>query len=119
MNQRDDLGTKTPGDWLAVVRQGEAWGFPSCYGQDTAKCSSTPSPVAELDEHAAVSGVAIVTGQLGSTLGTGAAVAESGDGQGAVGAAHRIRTNGGHRVPQRLREPGARHARQHWRTVRG
>ncbi len=76
MNQRDDLGTKTPGDWLAVVRQGESWGFPSCYGQDTAKCSSTPSPVAELDEHAAVSGVAIVTGQLGSTLGTGAAVAE-------------------------------------------
>ena len=35
-----------------------------------------PSPVAELDEHAAVSGVAIVTGQLGSSLGTGAAVAE-------------------------------------------
>ena len=69
MNQRDDLGSKTPGDWLALVRQGESWGFPSCYGQDTAKCASTPSPLAELDEHAAVSGVAIVTGQLGSTLG--------------------------------------------------
>ena len=76
MNQRDDLGSKTPGDWLAVVQAGESWGFPSCYGQDTAKCSAVPSPVAELDRHAAVSGVAIVTGQLGSSLGTGAAVAE-------------------------------------------
>ncbi len=76
MNQRDDLGAETPGDWLAVVRAGESWGFPSYYGQDTAKYADMPSPVAELDEHAAVSGVAIVTGQLGSTLGTGAAVAE-------------------------------------------
>jgi glucose/arabinose dehydrogenase len=76
MNQRDDLGAKTPGDWLAIVHAGESWGFPSYYGQDTAKYADMPSPVAELDEHAAVSGVAIVTGQLGSTLGTGAAVAE-------------------------------------------
>ena len=76
MNQRDDLGKKTPGDWLAVVKAGESWGFPSCYGQDTAQCSSVPDPVAALDRHAAVSGVAIVTGELGSTVGTGAAVAE-------------------------------------------
>jgi len=75
-NQRDDLGSKTPGDWLAVVQAGQSWGFPSCYGQDTAKCASVPDPVAELDEHAAVSGLAIVTGQLGTKLGTGAAVAE-------------------------------------------
>ncbi len=76
MNQRDDLGKKTPGDWLAVVKSGESWGFPSCYGQDSAKCSSVPDPVAALAEHAAVSGVAIVTGQLGTSVGTGAVVAE-------------------------------------------
>jgi glucose/arabinose dehydrogenase len=76
MNQRDDLGRKTPGDWLSLVQQGQSWGFPSCYGQDTAKCASTPRPVAVLDRHAAVSGVAMATGQLGSSVGTGAIVAE-------------------------------------------
>jgi glucose/arabinose dehydrogenase len=76
MNQRDDLGTKTPGDWLALVEQGQSWGFPSCYGQATAKCTAFPQPVAVLDKHAAVSGVAIVTGQLGARVGTGAVVAE-------------------------------------------
>jgi glucose/arabinose dehydrogenase len=76
MNQRDDLGAKTPGDWLAVVEEGQSWGFPSCYGQHSAKCASVPSPVAELHEHAAVSGVALLTGQLGASVGTGAVVAE-------------------------------------------
>ena len=76
MNQRDDLGKRTPGDWLSVVRAGESWGFPSYYGQVATKYSSMPRPVATLDEHAAVSGVAIITGQLGSSVGTGAAVAE-------------------------------------------
>jgi glucose/arabinose dehydrogenase len=76
MNQRDDLGAKTPGDWLAVVRQGESWGFPSYHGQDGTKYADMPSPVASLDPHAAVSGVAVVTGQLGSSVGTGAVVAE-------------------------------------------
>jgi glucose/arabinose dehydrogenase len=76
MNQRDDLGAKTPGDWLAVVRDGESWGFPAYYGQSSAKYSTMPRPVAELDRHAAVSGVTIVTGQLGSSVGTGAVVAE-------------------------------------------
>ena len=76
MNQRDDLGKKTPGDWLAVVRAGESWGFPAYYGQSGEQWSSMPNPVAELDEHAAVSGVAIVTGQLGTSVGTGAVVAE-------------------------------------------
>jgi glucose/arabinose dehydrogenase len=28
MNQRDDLGDATPGDWLAVVREGQDWGLP-------------------------------------------------------------------------------------------
>src|SRR5215203_5650764 len=76
MNQRDDLGAKTPGDWLAVVRHGESWGSPSYYGQRGAKYADLPTPVAALDQHAAVSGVAIVTGQLGSSVGTAAVVAE-------------------------------------------
>lgn len=33
LNQRDDLGTKTPGDWIAIVESGQDWGFPTCYGQ--------------------------------------------------------------------------------------
>ena len=76
MNQRDDLGSKTPGDWLAVVADGSAWGFPACYGQGGAACAGVPSALAVLDKHAAVSGVAITTGQLGSTVATSALVAE-------------------------------------------
>ena len=76
MNQRDDLGAATPGDWLAVVQKGESWGFPGRYGQGGSVCSGVPAPVATLDKHAAVSGVAIVQGQLGSTVGTSAIVAE-------------------------------------------
>jgi hypothetical protein len=60
MNQRDDLGDKTPGDWLAVVRNGQDWGFPQCYGQGAATCRGVPSPVAVLDKHAAAGGVVIV-----------------------------------------------------------
>ena len=76
VNQRDDLGSKTPGDWLALIRNGQSWGFPACYGQGGAKCLGVPTPTAVLGKHAAVSGVAIVTGQLGASLGTGAVVAE-------------------------------------------
>jgi glucose/arabinose dehydrogenase len=81
MNQRNDLGTGTPGDWLALVEPGQAWGFPACYGQGGALCSGVPSPLAVLDKHAAVSGIAIVTGQLGATVGTSALVAEWTDGK--------------------------------------
>jgi glucose/arabinose dehydrogenase len=76
MNQRDDLGSATPGDWLAVVERGQAWGFPDCYGQGGAACTGVPAPAATLDAHAAVGGVAIVRGQLGTTVGTSAIVAE-------------------------------------------
>ncbi len=76
MNQRDDLGAKTPGDWLALVREGEDWRFPGCYGQGGAVCAGVPQPTAVLDRHAAVGGVTIVTGQLGSSVGTSALVAE-------------------------------------------
>jgi glucose/arabinose dehydrogenase len=76
MNQRDDLGDATPGDLLAVVHEGQDWGFPGCYGQGGAACDGVPAPVAQLDRHAAVSGVAIVTGELGQAIGTSALVAE-------------------------------------------
>jgi glucose/arabinose dehydrogenase len=76
MNQRDDLGDGTPGDWLSIVRPGQSWGFPDCYGQGGAACEGKPGPVAVLDKHAAVSGLAIATGQLGSSTGTAALVAE-------------------------------------------
>ena len=62
MNQRDDLGDATPGDWLGLVASGQDWGFPDCYGQGGAACAGVPSPVATLDAHAALSGVAIVGG---------------------------------------------------------
>lgn len=76
MNQRDDLADATPGDWLAIVRSGQSWGFPDCYGQVAAACANVPKPVAVLDTHAAASGVAIVTGELGPTVGSAALVAE-------------------------------------------
>jgi glucose/arabinose dehydrogenase len=76
MNQRDDLGSRTPGDWLSIVADGQSWKFPNCYGQGGAACTGVPQPVAALDKHAAAASVAIVTGQLGSGIGTGALVAE-------------------------------------------
>ncbi len=76
MNQRDDLGARTPGDWLAVVREGEDWRFPGCYGQGGAVCAGVPQPTAVLDPHAAVGGVVIVTGQLGAGIATAAIVPE-------------------------------------------
>jgi glucose/arabinose dehydrogenase len=76
MNQRDDLGARTPGDWLALVKEGQDWGFPDCYGQGGSACAGVPAPIARLDKHAAVGGLAIVTGQLGPAVGTSAAVAE-------------------------------------------
>ena len=76
MNQRDDLSDATPGDWLAIVRSGQSWGFPDCYGQVAPSCANAPEPMAVLDTHAAASGVAIVTGELGPAVGTAALVAE-------------------------------------------
>jgi len=76
MNQQDDLGTRTPGDWLALVREGQDWRFPGCYGQGGSSCAGVPTPTAVLDKHAAVGGVAIATGQLGASVGTAAIVPE-------------------------------------------
>ena len=76
MNQRDDLGARTPGDWLALVRHGDDWRFPGCYGQGGADCKNVPSPVGVLDTHAAAGGIAILTGQLGGRYRSSALVAE-------------------------------------------
>ena len=76
MNQQDDLGKRTPGDWLTLVREGQDWRFPGCYGQGGSSCAGVPTPTAVLDEHAAVGGVAITTGQLGARVGTAAIVPE-------------------------------------------
>jgi len=76
MNPRDDLGARTPGDWLAVVREGQDWGFPGCYGQGGAACAGVPAPLAVLDPHAGAGGLAVVRGQLGPATGTAAIVAE-------------------------------------------
>jgi glucose/arabinose dehydrogenase len=76
MNQQDNLGALTPGDTLGFVREGQQWGFPECHGQGGPACAGVPKPLAVLDKHAAVGGVAIVTGQLGPSIGTSALVAE-------------------------------------------
>src|SRR2546423_14676442 len=62
MNQRDDLGSRTPGDWLGLVRPGQDWGFPACWRQGGAACRDVPKPVGVLDPHAAAGGVAFFEG---------------------------------------------------------
>jgi glucose/arabinose dehydrogenase len=76
INQRDDLAASAPGDLLAVVSTGQDWRFPECYTQGGADCAGVPDPVAKLDPHAGVSGLAIVDGQLGAAIGHAALAAE-------------------------------------------
>jgi len=95
MNQQDNLGAQTPGDWLAVVREGQDWRFPACHGQGGGACAGVPAPTAVLDRHAAVGGVAILTGQLGASVATSAIVPEWN-----LGAVQRValtRTSSGYR----------------------
>ena len=68
MNQRDDLGDSTPGDWLALVRAGEDWGFPACHGQGGRACTGMGTVISDLQTHTAASGIAF--------NGTSAVVAE-------------------------------------------
>jgi glucose/arabinose dehydrogenase len=76
LNQRDDLGSETPGDLVSTVDEGDDLGFPDCYGQGGAACAGVPAPVAELDRHAGAGGIVIVSGRLGGSFGTSAIVAE-------------------------------------------
>ena len=62
MNQRDDLGARTPGDWVGKVTAGSDWGFPACWGQGGRVCVGVAKPVAVLDPHAAAGGLAFVDG---------------------------------------------------------
>jgi glucose/arabinose dehydrogenase len=62
LNQRDDLGAKTPGDVLARIRDGDERRFPGCYDQGGAACAGVSKPVAFLDPHAAAGGVAFLDG---------------------------------------------------------
>jgi glucose/arabinose dehydrogenase len=64
MNQRDDLGSATPGDWVAAVKPGQDWGFPDCYGQGGSACHDVPEPLGVLDPHAAAGGVAVYGGDV-------------------------------------------------------
>jgi len=76
MNQRDDLGSRTPGDWLALVRRGDNWRSPACYGQGGTACRGVRAPIAVLDPHAAAGGVTVLTTQLGGRFSRSALVAE-------------------------------------------
>lgn len=64
LNQRDDLGSRTPGDWVAVVEEGQDWGFPACYGQGGRACEGVPSPLGVLHPHAAAGGLAVRGGDV-------------------------------------------------------
>jgi glucose/arabinose dehydrogenase len=35
------LGDGSAGDWLALIKDGQSWGFPACFGQQTAKYDGT------------------------------------------------------------------------------
>lgn len=76
MNQRDDLGAATPGDSLALVREGQDWRFPGCYGQGGPACTGVPGPIVVLDKHAAVGDLVSASGEPGAAGGTWALVPE-------------------------------------------
>lgn len=69
------------GETNELVLSPDDWQFPSYYGQSTSAYASAPKPTATLDKHSAASGVAIVTGEVGSRVGTAALVAEWSDGK--------------------------------------
>ena len=74
MNQRDDLGAATPGDFLALVREGQNWRSPGCYGGGPA-CTGAPAPTAVLDK-IAVGDAVIGRVSRARTAGSWAIVAE-------------------------------------------
>jgi glucose/arabinose dehydrogenase len=59
MNQRNDLGSRTTGDALALVKDGDDWRVPECYGQGGSACAGVRKPIAVLDKHAAAGGLAV------------------------------------------------------------
>lgn len=87
MNQRDDLGAKTPGDALARVTEGQDRRFPACYDQGGTACTGVPAPLAFLDRHAAVGSIAL--------LGTDSALVP----EWALGKVQRVALHGGAVTP--------------------
>ena len=75
MNHRDDLGNATPGDWLGQVERGQDWGFPDCPSLAADGCAGAPTPLAVLDPHAAVSGLAFVGSGSGPAASAASAAA--------------------------------------------
>jgi glucose/arabinose dehydrogenase len=73
MNQQNGL-VPAPHDQLGIIRKGDDWGFPTCYGQGGAVCNGVATEVAPLPVHNGSSSMALVNGQLGSAYGTSAFV---------------------------------------------
>ncbi len=74
MNQQNTI-SPAPHDQLGIIRKGDDWGFPTCYGQGGKVCDGVATEVAPLPVHNGTSAMALVDGQLGSAYGTSAFVA--------------------------------------------
>jgi len=73
MDQQNAL-VPAPDDQLGIFKQGQNWGFPTCYGQGGAKCKGIAEAVAYLPPHNGSSSMALVDGQFGPTYATSAFV---------------------------------------------
>jgi mono/diheme cytochrome c family protein/glucose/arabinose dehydrogenase len=73
MNQQNDL-TPAPDDQLGIIKQGQNWGFPTCYGQGGKFCHGVATALAFLPQHNGTSAMALTDGQLGRSYGTSAFV---------------------------------------------
>jgi glucose/arabinose dehydrogenase/mono/diheme cytochrome c family protein len=74
MNQQNALNP-TPDDQLGIIKQGQDWGFPTCYGQSTPACAGIARAIAVLPKHNGTSAMALTDGQLGPYYGDSAFVA--------------------------------------------
>jgi glucose/arabinose dehydrogenase len=77
-NQRNPVtkSSKTPPDEFDLVAPGSNWGYPWCWQQGGSACRAVSHPLVDLDQHAAVDGLAFIDGQWGSAYGTSAFVSE-------------------------------------------
>jgi hypothetical protein len=65
MDQQNAL-VPAPDDQLAIVHEGDNWGFPTCYGQGGAVCNGIATAIAYLPQHNGSAGMALINGQLGT-----------------------------------------------------
>jgi glucose/arabinose dehydrogenase/plastocyanin len=73
MNQQNAL-VPAPDDQLGEIKQGQDWGFPTCYGQGGAVCHGIAQAVGYLPQHNGSAGLALVNGGFGAAWGTSAFV---------------------------------------------